>query len=80
MFTAEIKNPSLLAVYRFSSSSFKWVYRNALSFAKKTVRDIPELTIRIVFDNDCIIVVTKSIVSVLYLKSTKILDVWRCGK
>ena len=68
----------LLADYRFSSNSFKWVYHAAMSFAKKCLHDHDDITvIRVNFNNDCIMVLTKHFVSVMYLKSAKILSYWR---
>ena len=80
MFTGVIKcdDYHFLADYRFSSNSFKWVYHSAMSFAKKWLHDHADITvIRINFNNDCIMVLTKHIVSVMYLKSDKVLNYWR---
>lgn len=80
MYSGIIKSDDFhfLADYRFSSNSFKWVYHAAMSFAKKWLRDHDDITvIRVNFNNDAIMVLNRHIVSIMYLKSSKVLTYWR---
>lgn len=62
MYQAVIRDPQLLAEYRFGSGSFKWVYYASVKFARKQLFLHPEISCLVVNieDGEILIAVSRT--------------------